>query len=171
MSVSLGNILYCSIFLSTSILTCKYGQQWAKKATNVSFIVMIVFCVLMYLFVLFTPSSIDTSQSALEIIFSFVPRVTLASFIAYYIGQTCNIHILEFLNKKFNKVWLNNGISTSISQTIDTIIFTLVSFVGILATGEVIEIIITMIIVKLLVTVCDTPFMYIANKIKKVREL
>ena len=61
LSLSLGNIIYGAIFLSTDILNHKYGKEEAKKATKISFIVMIVFCVLMYLFLQFTPSSIDTS--------------------------------------------------------------------------------------------------------------
>lgn len=171
LSLSLGNIIYGAIFLSTDILNHKYGKEEAKKAIKISFIVMIVFCVLMYLFLQFTPSSIDTSQAALETIFSYVPRVTIASLLAYYISQTCDIHIFNFLSKRFNKLWLSNTGSTVISQTIDTLIFVLFSFVGVLATGEIIEIMVTMIVIKLIIAICDTPFMYIANSIKKVREI
>lgn len=171
LSLSLGNILYGSIFLASDILNHKYDKRWAKKATKLSFLVMIVFCILMYFFLQFPPSSIDTSQAALETIFSYVPRITFASLLAYYIGQTCDIHIFQFLNKKFNKLWLSNTVSTTVGQTVDTLIFVSISFIGILATNEITEIIVTMIVIKLLIAVCDTPFMYIANSIKKVKEL
>ena len=171
LSLSLGNILYGSIFLACDILNHKYGKQWAKKATKLSFLVMIVFCVLMYLFLQFTPSPIDTSQHALEIIFSYVPRITFASLLAYYIGQTCDIHIFQFLQKRFNILWLSNNVSTAIGQTIDTLLFVSIAFIGLLAMNEIIEIIVTMVAIKLLIAVCDTPFMYIANGIKNVKEI
>lgn len=171
LTLSLGNILYGAIFLSTDILNHKYGKHWAFHATKLSFIVMIAFCIFMYLFLFFTPSPIDTSQSALEIIFSYVPRITFASLVAYYIGQTCDIHIFQFLKKKFNKLWLSNTGSTAVGQTVDTILFVTIAFAGLIPGNEIIEIILTMIAVKLLIAVCDTPFMYIANSIKKVKEI
>ena len=79
--------------------------------------------------------------------------------------------IREFLQKKFNKLWLSNTASTSIGQTVDTLIFVTIAFAGLLPGIEIFEIIVTMIIVKLLIAICDTPFIYIADRIKKVREI
>ena len=171
LTLSLGNILYGAIFLSTDILNHKYGKAWAIKSTHLSFIVMVAFCIFMYLFLQFEPSSLDTTQSALETIFSYVPRITFASLLAYYIGQTCDIHIFQFLQRKFNKLWLSNTASTSIGQTVDTLIFVTIAFAGLLPGIEIFEIIVTMIIVKLLIAICDTPFIYIADRIKSVREI
>lgn len=171
MAVSLGNILYGSIFLASDILNYKYGKEWAHKATILGFLAVIAFSFFMYLFLQFTPSPIDTSQPALEIIFNYVPRITIASLFAYYIGQTCNIYLFRFLNQKFHKLWISVNFSSATAQTIDTILFVTISFAGLLAPIELIQVIVTMLIVKLLITFCTTPFMYIASNIKKVREV
>jgi len=170
-SLSLGNIVYAGIFLSTDILNQKYGKKSAETSVKLSFIVMIAFTILMYIFLYFIPNAYDTSQNSLEAIFNIMPRIAIASLLAYFTSQFVDIHIFDKLKQKYNKIWLSNNASTIIGQTLDTIIFVSVAFIGILPFNEVIEIIITMLVIKFIITIADTPFMYLANSIKKVKEI
>lgn len=170
-SLSLGNIVYAGIFLSTDILNQKYGKKSAETSVKLSFIVMIIFTILMYIFLYFIPNAYDTSQSSLETIFNIMPRIAIASLLAYFISQFIDIHIFDKLKQKYNKIWLSNNASTIIGQTIDTIIFVSAAFIGTLPFNEVIEIIITMLVIKFIIAVADTPFMYLANNIKEVKEI
>lgn len=148
LTISLGNISYGALFLTTDILSEKYGRKAATSATNLSFLFMILFMIFMYMFLHYKPSTSDFSQSAIETIFSFMPRITLGSLSAYFISQRCDTYLYERLKNKYNKVWISNNISTIISQIIDTLIFVSIAFIGTINMNELISLIITMIIFK-----------------------
>lgn len=169
--ISLGNISYGSIFLTTDILSEKYGEKDTKQAINLSFLTMIVFTVFMMIFLKYIPSSVDTSQESLETIFSYIPRITIGSMLAYYISQTIDAKTYQFLKNKFNKIWISNNLSTLLSQIIDTLIFVTISFFGIMNSSEIIELILTMILFKIIIAALDTPFIYIASKFKNINEI
>lgn len=164
--ISLGNISYGSIFLSTDILSEKYGQKSAKTATELSFITMILFTLLMQIFLQYKPSASDISQEALTTIFNYMPRITVGSLLAYYTSQTIDAKIYCFLKNKYNKVWISNNVSTFISQVVDTIIFVFISFLGVMELKDLFGLMITMIVFKCIIAILDTPFMLMIVKIK-----
>ena len=171
LTISLGNISYGALFLTTDILTEKYGKNSTYNATKISFMTMAIFALLMYIFLQYKPSKIDFSQDALVTIFSYVPRVTVGSLLAYYVSQRCDAFLYSKLKVKYNKVWISNNVSTMISQIVDTLIFVTIAFVGIMNYTEIIDLIITMILFKWAIALLDTPFMILVTKIKDNQEL
>ena len=171
LTISLGNISYGALFLTTDILTEKYGKNSTYNATKISFMTMAIFALLMYIFLQYKPSKIDFSQDALVTIFSYVPRVTAGSLLAYYISQRCDAFLYSKLKAKYNKVWISNNVSTMVSQIVDTLIFVTIAFVGIMNYTEIIDLIITMILFKWVIALLDTPFMILVTKIKDNQEL
>lgn len=171
LTISLGNISYGALFLTTDILTEKYGKNSTYNATKISFMTMAIFALLMYIFLQYKPSKIDFSQDALVTIFSYVPRVTAGSLLAYYISQRCDAFLYSKLKAKYNKVWISNNVSTMVSQIVDTLIFVMIAFVGIMNYTEIIDLIITMILFKWVIALLDTPFMILVTKIKDNQEL
>lgn len=165
-TISLGNISYGALFLATDILSEKYGKEAAKDATMLSFIIMILFSLLMYIFLMYVPSEIDFTQEAFEIIFNYIPRVNVGSLLAYYISQRLDAYIYSVLKKKYDKVWISNNVSTIISQVVDTIIFVTIAFYGTMQLKEILTFMATMICFKWIIAILDTPFMLIAYKIK-----
>lgn len=170
-TISLGNISYGALFLTTDIISENYGKDSANNATNLSTIFMILFAILMYIFLQYKPCSSDFSQSAFETIFNFIPRITLGSLLAYYFSQRCDAYIYNYLKNKYKKVWISNNISTIISQILDTIIFVLIAFIGTTELNDIISLMITMIVLKWIIAILDTPFMLLATKIKNAKEL
>ena len=67
LTISLGNISYGALFLTTDIISEKYGRSSATEATNLSFVFMILFTILMYLFLQYTPCNSDFSQNAFKV--------------------------------------------------------------------------------------------------------
>lgn len=165
-TISLGNISYGALFLTTDILSEKYGKNATNNATKLSFIVMIVFAILMTIFLRYTPCDIDTSQNALLVVFGYIPRITIASLIAFFVSQHCDAYLYNMLKQKYNNVWISNNVSTIISQVIDTLIFVFVSFTGIMNLENLVQLIITMIIFKWVIALLDTPFMILTTRIK-----
>ena len=170
-TISLGNISYGAIFLTTDILSEKYGKDSTNNAIKLSFIFMIVFAILMYTFLHYKPSQSDFSQDALMTIFNYIPRITFGSLLAYYFSQNIDALLYSKLKHKYNKVWISNNVSTFISQAIDTLIFVSISFFGVLSFKEIIDLMITMLILKWIIAILDTPFMIIVSIINNNKEL
>lgn len=171
-AATLGNIVYASSFLVTDILSENYGKKEASKAVWIGFFSLVSMTLLMNLALLFEPLKDEFARStheSLSTIFKFMPRVVIASFLAYLASMKHDIWAYHFLRKKFEGrkfIWLRNNLSTMVSQLIDSIIFTVIAFYGVYENEVLLEIILTTYVLKWLVAASDTPFVYVANKMK-----
>ncbi len=170
LETSLGTILYGSTFLATDILNYKYGVKESRKTITYGFLAMIVMALFMLICLLYKPSVNDFSQDSLSLIFSFNARITIASLVGFAVSQFIDTFLFDKLQKKYNKLWLSNNGSTMICQIIDTIIFCIITYLGTMQFSTILEIMISMYIFKFIVALLDTPFMYLASSIKKVKD-
>ncbi len=160
-----GNVLYASIFLATDILCEHYGKQEAVKAIRIGFFVSLFFLLMSQFILWFKPADYDIAQSAMLTLFTLTPRIVLGSMIAYLISQHLDVYLFQRIKEKTKgkHLWLRNNGSTFISQLIDSVIFTTIAFSGVY---PVIPLIIFTYIIKLIVAVIDTPFIYLSKIIK-----
>ncbi len=169
-TTTLGNIVYASSFLVTDILCENYGKEEAKRAVFAGFFALIVATALMNLALLFIPAQSDIAQGPLQAIFSLMPRIAGASLAAYLISQLHDVWAFHLWKKKFpatSMLWLRNTASTLVSQLIDTVVFTFAAFLGRYPFPIVLEILWTTYIIKLIVALLDTPFVYVASSWKR----
>ena len=166
-TVTLGNILYGSIFLSTDMLSEFYGKKAAKKGVWLGFFTIIVATAYMQIALAFKPAADDFVQPHLIGIFSFLPRIVFASLIAYIISQHHDVWAYNFWKKKTKGklLWVRNNASTLISQLIDSVIFSFIAFWGVFPMHIFIQILITTYVFKMIVAMIDTPFLYYAKYI------
>jgi hypothetical protein len=169
LSATLGNLLYASIFFATDLLNEVHGRKEAQRAVAFGFIFLILSMVVMQIALMFKPNESDFIQPALVQIFSFFPRVVIASLVAYLISQFHDVWAFNFWKRLTNKrhLWLRNNLSTMVSQLIDSFIFCTIAFWGEFPTNVFIEIIVTTYIFKWIIAAADTPFLYWAIKTGK----
>ncbi len=174
LSTTAGNVLYASTFLVTDILSEKYGKKEAHKAVMYSFSVMLLWLLGTQLILLFTPNANDYINESLKVVFGLVPRITIASLVGFICSQNIDVVLYHFIWKKTgdnkSKLWLRNNGSTLISQLIDTVIFAFLAFFGTYPTNVFVSILVTTYLFKAIVALVDTPFIYIARKIKPREE-
>jgi uncharacterized integral membrane protein (TIGR00697 family) len=169
LQATLGNTLYGSIFLATDILVEKYGKKSAQGSVYIGFFSIIVFMITMNLALFFIPLNDEFAylvHDSFKLIFGFSFRIVLGSLIAYFISQSVDIRLYSWIKNRFPEdklLWLRNNGSTLISQAIDTSIFVFIAFAG--TSYSLIEIMITTYILKAIIAVLDTPFVYLAKKI------
>jgi queuosine precursor transporter len=168
-TITLGNILYGSIFLSTDILSEIYGKKSAKKGVMVGFFTMILAALYMQIAIMFKPSPEDFIQPHMIAMFSFMPRIIFASLIAYLLSQMHDVWAFNFCKKltKGKHLWLRNNLSTIVSQLIDSLIFATIAFYGVFSLNVFWQILITTYILKLFISLFDTPFLYFAKYLIK----
>lgn len=170
---AMGNIIYSSIFLVTDILNEVYDKKSAQKAVWIGFFALIATTVIMQTTLYFTPHESDLLSEHISAIFSFFPRIAFASLAAYLLSQTHDVWLFARLKKKFKGkyLWFRNNLSTIISQLIDNTVFTLIAFVGIFSWEIMLQIFVVSMAMKVIVAVCDTPFVYWAKRMKKMNSL
>ncbi len=168
MALTLGNAAYASSYLITDLLGELYTHKDAQKGVFIGFFSMICSIILMNIAISFAPYNSDEAiimHEAASMIFGFLPRIGIASIISYFISQSLDVQIFSKLkaNHGHDKLWIRNNISTFTSQLIDNLVFTTLAFVGTLPISVCISIFISTYIVKLIISIIDTPFMYLGR--------
>ena len=163
-----GNIVYSSIFFVSDILNEVYGKKEARKAVYVGFFVLVMTTVIMQVTLMFIPDSSDTMAPHLAAIFGFMPRIALASLAAYICSQMYDVWMYAFMKKYHGRrlLWLRSNVSVIFSQLIDNTLFTIIAFYGIFSWDIILQIYVTSLILKIIVSFVDTPFLYLARNIK-----
>lgn len=160
---------YASVFIATDILTEHHGRKEGYKSIFAGFLVLSGFVVLSNLALGFTSIS-DSSiiAQAMQDLFGVIPRLAIASFIAYIIAQCFDIFIYHKIKEKTgqSKLWLRNNISTIISQLVDSIIFFVLAFGGTVSTEVMISLILSGWLFKIPIAFLDTIFIYLSYTVK-----
>lgn len=167
-SSTLGNVLFASNFLATDMLTENYGYKEAKKGVKFGIFSVIVFMIVTQVALLFTPNSQDVAQGSFELLFGFVPRISIASVAMFALSNIVDIRLYEWLRKKSNgkKMWLRNNLCTMISNGGENFLFYLIAFGGIMDMGTIFLVAASATIIEVVVALCDTPFLYLSKKVK-----
>jgi uncharacterized integral membrane protein (TIGR00697 family) len=110
------------------------------------------------------------AQQAYQAILGFTPRLLLASFIAYLIGEFLNSFVLAKLKLKTagRFLWIRTIGSTLIGQGADSAVFITVAFAGIIPTGGLVQAILSQWFLKTAYETVATPLTYvIVNALKR----
>jgi len=139
--VALGTVLFSTTFLSTDILTEYFGPKAARRAVLLGFAGMLLLTVFMLLAIGFTPLAEEMRNSEwswglenhdhLTALFTPIPSILLAGFIAYLTSQILDIWIYQRIRTMTHGKlkWLRNNASTWISALVDNIIFSILAWV------------------------------------------
>lgn len=141
-------------------------KQLGKKAAQTVIILAGIINVLMlayFVFVIKLPAEPSWEaiggQSAFEFVFGIVPRIVIASIIAEIISELIDTEIYQLVSKKSG--WKRVLFSNSISIPIDSVIFSLVGFLGVLPFSVVGIMIISNIFTKIIITLASFWMIYL----------
>lgn len=168
-TASAGLVTYAGIFLATDMLTEKYGKAVGFQTVRMSFFVGVVFILMTQMNLFFEPLRFSQEHSdAMSVVYGSTIRVMAAGFFAYLIAQHFDVWIYHRISEmtKGRFLWMRNIGSTIMSQVIDSILFFTLAFYGTMPNNVFVQIIFTGIILKVLIALLDTPFMYLSKRIK-----
>lgn len=170
---TLGNVMFGGVFLATDLLSEKYGLKVASNAVKISIFANLSFVLVMFLSTLF--QGVDWSgdfNGALALFFDInggALKAVLVGNLVYFISQSIDVRIYAKLKERFsshNQLWIRNNGSTIVSQTVDAILITLgFAIVGIFPWFIVIDVFLVTMIIKVIIALVDTPFLYLMSYI------
>lgn len=119
-------------YLLGDVLTEVYGYGTARKIIWLGFACNLAFVLFAWVGQVLPPASFWTGQSAYETILGYTPRLLLASFTAYLVGEFVNSYVLARMKimTRGRWLWTRTIGSTVAGQALDTVIFITISFVG-----------------------------------------
>ncbi len=162
-------IIFPLSYIFGDILTEVYGFRAARKVIWLGFLCNLIAVLAIWIGGLLPAAPFwEDKQAAYDTILGYVPRVLLASFVAYLIGEFANSFVLAKMKIKTKGRWLWTRTigSTIVGQGLDSAIFITIAFAG---TPEFVAIsIVHLWLVKTGYETVATPFTYaVVNYLKK----
>jgi len=177
LQTSLGVIFYSSIFFSTDVLSENYGKDAANKAVRMGFAVSVIVLIMLSLALLYVPSSKPETAAfsasihdAFSTIVNFTPRFIFGSLLAYYVSQHFDVWAFHKIKSITGTrwLWLRNNLSTMSSQVVDTLIYSLVTWWGIVDLRTALALGAAKYIFKIAIAMIDTVFIYWARRVYRL---
>jgi len=172
LQTSMGVILYSSIYFATDLLSERYGKAEATRAVMIGFVVSVIIIVMISLSLLYLPATnpdttnlAQSMHQATATLFDFTPRFVFGSLLAYLISQRFDVWVFHIIKKKTQgrHLWLRNNLSTMISQAIDTLIYGVVVWWGVVDFSVAMQLAGAKYFFKIIIAAVDTPFIYLAR--------
>lgn len=116
----------------------------------------------------------EAAQQAYQAILGFTPRLLLASFIAYLVGEFLNSIVLAKLKVRTagRFLWLRTITSTVVGQGADSLVFITIAFWGVFPTYALGQAILSQWFFKVVYETMATPITYlIVNHLKRVENV
>jgi uncharacterized integral membrane protein (TIGR00697 family) len=162
-------VIFPISYIFGDILTEVYGYRQARKVIWLGFL-----CNLIAVFAFWVAGRIPALdsgvQNAYERILGYAPRLLVASFSAYLVGEFANSFVLAKMKimTKGRFLWTRTIGSTIVGEGLDATVFIIIAFGGTLSWPLILGIILTHWLVKTGYEVVATPFTYmVVNFLKK----
>jgi uncharacterized integral membrane protein (TIGR00697 family) len=175
LQTSMGVILYSSIFFATDLLSELHGRKEAQRAVYLGFLVSVALVVMTQISMLYLPSTApQTSAFAQSVhqatvtLFDYTPRFVFGSLLAYLVAQSFDVWVFHRIRDATDgkHLWLRNTGSTLMSQVIDTLVYGLVVWWGLVDLVTALQLAGAKYVFKFTIAVIDTPFIYMARRWK-----
>lgn len=158
-------LIYSSTFLLTDIVDEEWGRKEGHRIVMTGFIVNVITVIAIYLAIYWQPAQfVPTAfNESFRQVLGRTPRIIIASIVSYLISQNHDVWAFHFWKEKTGgkHLWLRNNMSTMVSQAIDTVVFISLAFYGVVSNGILAYMMFGQYIVKVMIALADTPFVYI----------
>ncbi|MDO8521218.1 MAG: queuosine precursor transporter [bacterium] len=158
-----GVLVFSVTYLLLDIMNEKFGRKEAQHMIFLAFVAQVAMAFFLWLGTQFTPDPFWASNSdSWNKFFGLVPRITLASWIAFLISENVDAYVFSWFKKLTHDrhLWMRNAFSSIPALALDSLIFVPLAFYG--TPGfPILAVIKGQIVVKWLVGVISVPFMYL----------
>ena len=165
-------VIFPVSYIFGDILTEVYGYRQARRVIWLGFLCNLVAVVAIWLGQVLPPASFWDGQAAYERILGYTPRLLLASFLAYLLGEFANAFVMAKMKivTKGRWLWSRTIGSTLIGEGLDSLVFMTIAFVGEIPATGLASAIVTQWLAKSAYEACVTPLTYTAVNFLKRKE-
>ena len=132
-----GTITFPFAYMLGDVLTEIWGYKTARRVIWVTFFcnILMVGCTQIGVWL---PSVLDETAVAYNTVFTYVPRIVLASMVGFLTGELSNAWLMDKLKRMTNGryLWFRTIGSSIVGYLCDTLPFVLIAFLGVISTRE-----------------------------------
>jgi uncharacterized integral membrane protein (TIGR00697 family) len=170
--VPAGIIVFPLSYLFGDVLTEVYGYAATRRVIWLGFACNLLTIIAIFIGEIAPAAPFWHDQQAYNTILGFTPRLLLASFVAYLVGEFINSFVLAKLKiaTKGRWLWTRTIGSTLVGEGFDTLIFVTVAFWGTIPPQLILTAILTQWIFKVTYEIIATPLTYTVVSFLKHQE-
>lgn len=167
-----GTIIFPISYIFGDVLTEVYGYRQARRVIWLGFFCNFIVVVAIWIGQVLPPSSFWDGQKAYERILGYTPRLLVASFLAYLVGEFANSFVLAKMKiaTKGRWLWTRTIGSTLVGEGLDSSVFMILAFFGTIPTVTLLLAVFTQWLVKSVYEAVATPLTYIVVDFLKRKE-
>lgn len=168
--ISGAQLLFPITYIFGDIFTEVYGYGASRRAIWTGFFASALLSIMGLITVALPPAPDWPHQEAFATVFHFVPRMVIASLLAYWAGEFSNAFVMAKLKlvTKGRHLWVRTIGSTMVGQLVDTTVVMVIAFGGSLSTSLIATLIVSGYLGKVLYEAAATPLTYlVVNTLKR----
>jgi uncharacterized integral membrane protein (TIGR00697 family) len=163
-------LLFPLTYIFGDVFTEVYGYSGSRRAIWIGFFASTLMAVMAKMIVWLPPAPDWSNQTAFATVFDFVPRIVVASLIAFWAGEFANSYVMAkmkiFTDGKF--LWTRTVGSTVVGQAVDTALVITITFAGSQSIATIANMIVSGYVAKVVYEVVATPLTYVVvNRLKR----
>lgn len=168
--ISGAQLLFPITYIFGDIFTEVYGYAASRRAIWTGFFASALLSIMGMITVALPPAPDWPNQEAFATVFNFVPRMVIASLLAYWAGEFSNAFVMAKLKllTRGRHLWVRTIGSTAVGQAVDTTVVMIIAFGGSLSASLIATLIVSGYLGKVLYEAAATPMTYaIVNFLKR----
>lgn len=165
-----GILIFPLSYIIGDVLTEVYGYRQARRVIWLGFFCNFITVLAIWMGLLLPAASFWDGQEAYERILGYTPRLLLASFLAYLVGEFANSFVLAKMKIATSGrwLWLRTIASTLVGQGLDSLVFITLAFVGTVPLTVLLLTIVSQWLAKSIYEAAVTPLTYaVVNFLKR----
>lgn len=172
LTVPAGVVIFPISYICGDVLTEVYGYRRARQVIWLGFVCNLLAVAAIWAGLVLPGAPVWDAQPAYERILGFTPRLLVASLCAYLVGELSNALVMERMRALTGgrMLWARTIGSTVVGEGLDSLIFVVVAFWGILPAGALAGAVGAQWLLKTAYEVLATPLTYLVVGFLKRQE-
>ena len=165
-----AQLLFPVTYIFGDIFTEVYGYAGSRRAIWNGFFASALMTAIAMIIVALPPSPGWPHQDAYATVLGFLPRLVIASLIAFWAGEFVNSYVMAKMKLMTagRHLWLRTVVSTAAGQLVDTVLVMVIAFAGIMSNEDLWRVILSGYVGKVLYEAAATPLTYlVVNGLKR----
>jgi uncharacterized integral membrane protein (TIGR00697 family) len=165
-------LLFPLTYIFGDVFTEIYGYAASRRAIWLGFFGTALLYAVSAIVIALPPDPQFHNQAAFVTVFGILPRILIASLLAFWAGEFANSYTMAKLKllTKGKMLWTRTVGSTVVGQFVDTSLVIFLTFAGTFTPHKMVEIILTGYVLKVIYEVAATPVTYLVINFLKRAE-
>lgn len=159
-----GTVTFPLVYMLAGVVTERWGVKTASRLVWLAFVcnLLVIACTSVAIFLPGPDYQVET-DTAYRQIFTIVPRIVIASLVAFVGGEMLNIHVMSRIRRITGKrlLWVRTIGSSCVGYALDSVVFVTLAFGGVAAGRDLLTMGLMQFVIKILMEiVMATPAAY-----------